>query len=595
MSGRLEKLYHALDALVPVFDASANGIVILDERGVIRVYNQAARQVLGGVEDEEMVGRPLREIRPEAWPDMQRILQTGRPQLGRRIEFSTATIIANRNPIVLDGAVVGVISVFQDISSYEDIISDLQGYRELHREMEAIFESSYDGLYITDGQARTLRVNSAYERITGLNRRDLIGRNMRELVKDGLFDHSVSLEVLDKGRSVTIMQSIKEGKQVMVTGVPIFDDEGRVSLVVTNVRDITELNELRAQLAQSRQISSRYYQSLLEHTQYEHALKDMVSRSSSMSQVLQKAVKVAAVDTVVLLTGESGVGKSMLARIIHRMSPRQDAPFVRINCGAIPESLMESEFFGYTKGAFTGAAPEGKMGLIEAGRGGTVFLDEVGELTLSMQVKLLQVIEEQTFTRVGDTRPISVDVRLIAATNRNLDELVSDGRFRRDLFYRLNVVPIVIPPLRQRQEDIPALALKFLEKVNRDQGLRKRLEPEVLEALLAYRFPGNVRELINLIERMVVMSEGPSVTMNDLPGEVRRPGTLPVDPLQAKLGLKEAVERLEAQMIVGALQRHGAVARAAQALGIHPTTLWRKAAKLGLGPLQDCNHNAITQ
>ncbi len=595
MSGRLEKLYHALEALGPVFDASANGIVILDRQGIIRVYNRAARRMLGGSGRGSLLGRPLSQVRPEAWPDMRRILQTGQAQLGRRIEFSTATIIANRNPILLEGEVVGVISVFQDISSYEAIISDLQGYRELHREMEAIFESSYDGLYITDGQARTLRVNSAYERITGLDRRELIGRNMRELVREGLFDHSVSLEVLEKGHSVTIMQSIKGGKQVMVTGTPIFDDEGRVSLVVTNVRDITELNELRAQLAQSRQISSRYYQSLLEQSQYEDALKDMVARSSSMSRVLQKAVKVAAVDTVVLLTGESGVGKSMLARIIHRMSPRKDAPFVRINCGAIPESLMESELFGYTKGAFTGAAPEGKVGLIEAGHQGTVFLDEVGELTLGMQVKLLQVIEEQTFTRVGGTRPVAVDVRLIAATNRDLEELVEQGRFRRDLFYRLNVVPIIIPPLRQRQEDIPALALKFLEKVNRSQGLNKRLEPEVLEALLAYHFPGNVRELINLIERMVVMSEGPSVTTSDLPGELRRPGPLPVDPVQAGMGLKEAVERLEAQMILGALQRHGTVARAARALGIHPTTLWRKAARLGLGPLQNRNSIATMQ
>ncbi len=588
MSGRLERLYEALEALGPVFDASANGIVILDRQGILRVYNRAARRMLGESGRGSLLGRPLRQVRPEAWPDMRRILDTGQAQLGRRIEFSTATIIANRNPIRLEGEVVGVISVFQDISSYEAIISDLQGYRELHREMEAIFESSYDGLYITDGQARTLRVNSAYERITGLDRRELIGRNMRELVREGLFDHSVSLEVLEKGRSVTIMQSIKGGKQVMVTGTPIFDDEGRVSLVVTNVRDITELNQLRAQLAQSRQMSSRYYQSLLEQSQYEDALKDMVARSSSMSRVLQKAVKVAAVDTVVLLTGESGVGKSMLARIIHRMSPRKDAPFVRINCGAIPESLMESELFGYTKGAFTGAAPEGKVGLIQAGHRGTVFLDEVGELTLGMQVKLLQVIEEQTFTRVGGTRPVAVDVRLIAATNRNLEELVEEGRFRRDLFYRLNVVPITIPPLRRRQEDIPALALKFLEKVNRSQGLNKRLEPEVLEVLLAYHFPGNVRELINLVERMVVMSEGPSVGINDLPGELKRPGPLPVDPVQAGMGLKEAVGRLEAQMIVGALQRYGTVARAARALGIHPTTLWRKAARLGLGTLQGC-------
>lgn len=571
----------AFTALEPVFSASHNGIVIIDNHGIVLVYNQAAMEMLGD-SGPSPVGRHMSEVRPEAWPEFLEILYSGTPQLARRIEFPNTTIIANRSPIVIDGVVAGVISVFQDISSYEAIISELEGYKELHTEMEAIFESSQDGLYITDGSAKTIRVNSAYERVTGLKREDLLGRTTRKLVRDGVIDQSVTLDVLEKGHSVTIMQNVKGAKQVMVTGTPIYDEDGKVALVVTNVRDITELNQLRGQVEETRLLSSRYYQSLMEQQQFKQALKSMVFNSSVMSQVLRKAVKVAAVDTLVLLQGESGVGKTMLARIIHQMSPRQEAPFVKINCGAIPENLMESELFGYTKGAFTGASPAGKAGLIEMGHTGTVFLDEVSELTLGMQVKLLQVIEEQTFTRVGATSSTAVDVRIIAATNRDLKEQVDQGRFRQDLFYRLNVIPIPIPALRQRREDIPALALHFLENVARERKLEKRLEPEVLAAMEAYDYPGNVRELWNIIERMVVMSEGQLISMADLPVELKKPAAAPGQLWSGGLNIKQAVQELEVQMIKSALTRHKSVGEAAKALGVHTSTLWRKMMKHGL-------------
>jgi len=561
-------------------DASHNGIVIIDRHGVILVYNEAAKRMLGD-EGSSPVGRRFSEIRPETWPDLKRILESGRPQIGKRIVFPSATIIANRNPILVDGRVVGVISVFQDISEYEAIISELQGYQKLHRELEAIFESSYDGLYITDGKANTIRVNSAYERIAGLKREDLIGRNMRDLVNERVFDHSVTLEVLKKGTQVSLMQNIKGNKQVLVTGTPILDEGGRIVLVVTNVRDMTDLNDLRAELEKSKRLSSRYYQSLLEQERFEHALDSMVVKSSAMTQVIQKAVKVAGVHTLVLLQGESGVGKSMLARIIHLMSARKERPFVKISCGTIPDSLMESELFGYTKGAFTGAAPEGKAGLIETADTGTVFLDEVGDLTPAMQVKLLQVIEEKTFTRVGGTRPISVDVRIIAATNRDLMGLVQKGEFREDLYYRLNVIPIYIPPLRERREDIPALALNILENSNRTMGFSKRMEPEVLDRLMGYDYPGNVRELINAMERMIIMSEGDVIGASDLPGEVRNAASSIPDHLGEGVTLKAALRSLEQRLISAALRRHGTVSQAAKALGIHPTTLWRKVVRQG--------------
>ncbi len=564
-----------------ILDSSYNGIVIINRDGKVLFYNQAALRMLGD-ERGNPVGRPFSEILPQTWPDLKEVLETGVPQIARRIVLPKATIIANRNPIVIAGRVVGVISVFQDISQYEAIISELQGYRELHRQLEAIFESSYDGLYITDGNANTVRLNSAYERITGLSRKDLLGKNMRDLVAKGLFDHSVTLAVLEKKTQLTLMQNIRGNKQVMVTGTPLFDEEGNIALVVTNVTDITLLNKLKVELEESRRISFRYYQSLLEYEQFEHTLRDMVVKSPEMMQVVQKAIKVSAVDTSVLLCGESGVGKSMLARIIHLMSSRKERPFVKINCGAIPESLMESELFGYVKGAFTGASPVGKAGLIEAAHTGTVFFDEVGDLTPAMQVKLLQVIEEKSFIRVGGTHNISVDVRIIAATNRDLKELVNSGRFREDLYYRLNVIPLNVPPLRMRREDIPALAMRILEKLNSKSRFQRRLEPTVLDRLMSYDYPGNVRELINIVERMMVMSDGEIITPADLPGELKDRPLLPVVSLEAGESLKDAVANYETRVISEALMLYGSLSKAAGHLGVHSTTLWRKIRKYGI-------------
>jgi PAS domain S-box-containing protein len=562
-----------------VFDSSHNGIVVIDKTGTIVLYNLAARRIFGDTE-AVIVGRHFSDVRRETWPDLKEVLESGQPQVGKKLVLPEATIIANRTPVIADGELVGAVSVFQDISEYEALISELHGYKKLHRELEAIIESSDDGLYITDGKANTLRVNSAYETITGLSRHDLVGRNMVDLVRERVFDHSVTLEVLKKRQQVTFAQNIKGDKTVMVTGTPICDDEDRIVLVVTNVRDMTLLNRVRTELEASRRLSSYYERSLLEHEKYEHALQNMVVKSTAMRQVLQKAVKVAAVDTSVLVSGESGVGKSMLARLIHLMSPRKDGPFLKINCSTVPQSLMESELFGYEKGAFTGADPQGKTGLMEMAQGGTLFLDEIGDLSLAMQVKLLQVIEEKTFTRVGATKHRTVDARIVAATNRDLKAMMKQGDFREDLYYRLHVVPIVIPPLRRRREDIPSIALRTLEKFNETMGLSKRLEPDVIDDLLKYDYPGNVRELINILERMVIMSEGDTISVYDVPSELsesRRNSHYVVD---EGMTLKAALRNYEAKVIATALARHETLSGAAKSLGLHPTTLWRKMRAL---------------
>ncbi len=444
-----------------------------------------------------------------------------------------------------------------------------------YEEIDALIESSYDGLYITDGQANTIKVNRAYERITGLKRDKLLGRNMRDLVKEGVFDNSVTLEVLKKRRPVTIMQNVMGNKKVMVSGNPIFDKDRRIILVVTNVRDITELVELRMKLEESKRLSSLYYQVLLHQEQYEQVLENLVAKSKAMTRVIEQAIKVSGVSTSVLLIGESGVGKTMLAKVIHNLSPRKKCPFVKINCGAIPENLIESELFGYEKGAFTGALDSGKAGMIEMADTGTLFLDEIGELKLDLQVKLLNFIDERTFKPVGGVTQKEADVRIIAATNVDLKKLVREGRFREDLYYRLNVVPISIPPLRERKEDIPILVLKYLEEMNEKLGFEKRFSQEVLDCLTNYPYPGNVRELINIVERIVIMSEGDEVILSDLPSELTGKNALNYEQLKGR-NLKEAVGMFESEFIKKTLRNYNTISSAAKELRVHPSTLLRK-------------------
>ena len=584
MQNPIQILKESFAAWSYVLDAAHNGIIIIDRHGVIVGCNEAARRIFKEGAVSLSTGGLFSDLSKTGWRDVKNILETGQPQIGKRINLRQSAIIVNRTPIVINGQIEGVVSIFQDISEYENIITELKSYQELHRRLEAIIESSYDGLYITDGKAKTLLVNSAYERITGISRNNLIGRNMKDLVKEKLYDHSVTLEVLKSKRSVTIMQHIKGGKEVIVTGAPIFDADGEISMVVTNVRDITELNQLRTQLEETRRLSSRYHQSILEQEELEHFLGEMVVKSTSMVQVVRKAIKVAKVDASVMITGESGVGKSMLARFIHDMSARRENPFVTINCGAIPESLIESELFGYEKGAFTGALPGGKAGLVEIGNKGTVFLDEIGELSANLQVKLLNVLENKIFTHVGGTKPVAVDIRIIAATNKNLDELVSKGLFREDLYYRVNVLPIHIRPLRERRDDIPALVTRIVSKINQKHKTNKRLDPSVLESLRKFNYPGNVRELINLVERMFTMSEDEYICLMDIPvpDDLREPFMNPREAEDGTLPLKNALAGWEAQLIKEAIRRHKTIAESAKALRLHPTTLWRKMLKYSI-------------
>ncbi len=443
-------------------------------------------------------------------------------------------------------------------------------------QLEAIFQSSYDGIWICDGEGRVVRLNPASERINSIKAEDWIGRHITELESDEVIDKSVTLEVLEKKRPVTIFQTAKRTKKkLLVTGNPIFRDDGSIELVVTNDRDITELDNLRLRLLESEARTERFQHELMKNKGRLEAGGEFVSRSSAMRQILATAIHVAAFKSAVLISGASGTGKSLLARLIHQYSDRSDKPFVRVECGAIPSSLFESEIFGYEKGAFTGANQKGKLGLFEMAEGGTLFLDEVALSPLDLQHKLLRFLESGEMVRVGSTDPVKIDARIIAASNIDLESLVKEGRFRNDLFYRLKVVPLSLPPLKERTEDIPFLISHFLDQLNSRFKTDKVITGPAMEALVRYDWPGNVREVENLVERLVVMSPGRMIELTDLPGTIIENKSL-LPTLVKDKGLKEAVREFETQLIEMAVDKYGSQAKAAQALKVSQATITRK-------------------
>jgi transcriptional regulator with PAS, ATPase and Fis domain len=345
--------------------------------------------------------------------------------------------------------------------------------------------------------------------------------------------------------------------------------------VVTNVRDLTELNQLKNELEESKHLARKYQYQLIEHEYMIQAEQELVIKSPAMRLVIQKAFKMAQVDSTVLLTGESGVGKDLLARFIHQTSHRKENNFVKINSGAIPENLLESELFGYEKGAFTGARGEGKAGLLEIAQGGTVYLDEIGELPLYLQVKILGVIEDKEITRLGSTKQKPIDFKLIAATNRDLISMIENGYFRKDLYFRLSTLPLHIPPLRERKEDIVPLINYFLKKFNMSLELKKTFSSELYEFLSRYSFPGNIRELIHIVEGLVVMSDKGTVTLGDISLVLKEDSSPAISCLTVG-NLKEKMAAYEKKILEESLQDNKTLQGVAISLGMDQSTISRK-------------------
>lgn len=445
-----------------------------------------------------------------------------------------------------------------------------------------IISSSYDGIFLTDSVGTILYCNNSYLKISGLSIDKISGRNIQDLIDGGEIPDACSHEVIRSQQPLTKVIDYYHGVSALVTSIPIFDDAGHLIRVFSNVRDITALIKIKEQLKTTKILSEEYRRQL----EAEQASRegDILVFSPVMEKIVKLAARVAHVPSSVLIQGESGVGKDMLARYIHNCGDNSaNRPFVQINCSAIPETLLESELFGYEAGAFTGASKKGKPGLMELAHNGTLFLDEIGEMPPALQVKLLDVLQSGKFFHLGGTKTIELKTRIIAATNTNLERLMDEGRFRNDLYYRLNVIPIHIPPLRERPADLVPMILHFVERKNRKYQLAKKMSPQVVDILTRYSWPGNVRELRNIVEHMLVMSEADIIDESCVPLHILRavskPFFIDTPDYFESFDLKAIIAEVEREVIKKAIADFGSLRTVAAHLGINLSTLVRKKSK----------------
>ena len=449
--------------------------------------------------------------------------------------------------------------------------------------LDAMIEGAREGLCVLSPGQIMLRSNQAAAQLLGFDPARAAGRPVHELGVELNFNWSITGEVAAGGVAVSAVQNLRSGSKLLVSAVPRTSAEGQLAFIVVTIREITDMSQVMSRLRDAVQQAEQVRPTLALTRSRQPQLEDIVAQSSTLATVRERALQYAAVDSTVLLLAETGAGKGLFARLIHQASDRSDGPFLEVNCGAIPEGLMEAELFGYAKGAFTGADAKGKIGLVELAHKGTLLLNEIGDLPQALQVKLLRFLEDGEVWGVGAVKAKRPDVRIIAATNRDLRGMIAAGAFRGDLFYRLDVLRLEIPPLREHPEDIPRLIELALSRLEGKLKRRRGITSAALHALTGYPFPGNVRELINLVERLMVTSTSETIDVADLPQALRRlagetsgsgPERLPT--------LRKALQKVEGQLLREALTRYKTQALAARYLGITQSTVARKAKQYGL-------------
>ncbi|WP_286240468.1 sigma-54 interaction domain-containing protein [Neptuniibacter halophilus] len=454
------------------------------------------------------------------------------------------------------------------------------------RALELVLEKSRDNIMIADGNGVILQAGSNCAQIYGRSLEQMLGASIYELEQEGVLKPSVTAQVLQQRKPVQLMQATRTGRTVMAEGFPVFDEQEQLVRVISFSQDLTDLQLLQQEYELLQQKLARRGYPAGETVQVD----ELCFKSQALKEIYELLQRVAPTDASLLLLGESGVGKTAIAQLCHRLSPRAAAPFIEVNCSAIPESLFESEMFGYAPGSFTGASRQGKPGLIEQADGGTLFLDEVGELPLAMQAKLLKVLQDGVVTRIGSTTSTNIDFRLVSATNQNLHDQVVAGEFRLDLYYRLNVMPVMIPALRERPEDIPVLLDHVLVRLNQRYQQDKVLDEQARQQLVQYPWQGNVRELENLLERFYVASPG-NLIQCELPVYAQagaEPMPAPVAPVVVPAAglsgrsLNEALDAYEKQLLEEALKQCDTTYQLAESLGLSQPTVFRRLRKHGL-------------
>lgn len=569
-----ERSLFLAEELKAVLNSVYNGVMATNEEGIITLFNPAAEYITG-IDHESVYGQPVDQVIPNT--GLRRVLETGVAEISKQQKINNSIILTNRSPIIKDNKVMGAVAVFQDITELQAVADELENVKNLKSTLESVLESIFECIVVVDTKGYITMLNQAYCEFLEVDPKAVIGKHVTEVIQNtrmhivaqtGKAEIANIQRIGDNNCVVTRIPIIKDGEVVGAVGKVMFKDVKDLKMMVR------QLNTLQSEL--------EYYKEELRKVQGgKYTFSSIIGTSEKMEWLKSIAMRAAKGNSTVLILGESGTGKELFAHAVHTNSSRRFGPLIKVNCAAVPENLLESELFGYEEGAFTGARRGGKPGKFELANGGTIFLDEIGDMTLSMQAKLLRVLQEREIERVGSTKTSKVDVRIIAATNRDLELMIERGEFRQDLYYRLNIISLHIPPLRERKEDIILLCTSLLKKINSSTPHEvEGVSPEALEHLLNYDWPGNVRELENVLERAVnLMDDERFITPELLPPAVKKQNKLrePPEPVNNLSEIKFEAER---QALYKALETCGGnKSKAAKLLGIHRSGFYQKLKK----------------
>jgi PAS domain S-box-containing protein len=556
-----------------IFNSTSDGVIVINEMGIIILINIAAERILGIVA-QEACGQAAKDIINGS--RIECVLETGVAELNQKQKIGERYIITNRVPLRDENNnIVGVAAVFREFTEVDQLTEELTSRNEMQKFLETIIDVTQDAISVTDQEGKIIMVNQAYTQVIGMPKEEVIGKLSTVDIREGESMHLQVMKTLDAVREIPLKVG-PANREVLASVSPIII-KGKLRGSVGVVHDVSEIKRLSKELAHTRM--------LVNQSQPRYTFETMVALDAAMLVAVEQSRHAATTPATILLTGESGTGKEVFAHSIHHASQRNNKPFIRVNCAALPETLFESELFGYEAGAFSGALRGGKKGLFEEANGGTIFLDEIGEIPVMVQAKLLRVLQEREFTKVGSVKSRNIDVRVIAATNQNLDVAVKKGSFREDLYYRLNVFPIVIPPLRHRMADLPQLIIHILAKLNQEYGRNvKEISPEAIAVFREYLWPGNVRELENVLGRALINMQFSETTIltEHLPPFLRETkATHIMDTHLPQSNLAEMLEVVERKIIEDNLKKNGGNrTETARQLGIAIRSLYYKMEKL---------------
>lgn len=558
-----------------ILNSTSNSLIAIDKEGFIICCNKKLADFLE-LPEEEVLGKHVLEFFPKT--GILDVLEDGISQLGRRLKLKDGVYITNRDPIKINNEIVGAVAVFHEITNLQVLINELHSenerVRELQERLQTILELSSDGIIAINRNNIITMVNQAFANLLDKKVSDLIGRNVYDCYPNPIFPQVMNTGISEYGYVMNL-----NGQEIVANRVPIKKNNETIgALGVVAFKKVDDLYALVQKVDSLKEELDYYKQELKRMHEEKFSLDQIIGEASSIKMLKYTTRRVAKNDSTVLIRGESGTGKELFAHSLHLESKRFGGPFIKVNCAAIPENLLESELFGYSEGAFTGAKKGGQIGKFELAHKGTIFLDEIGDMSPHMQAKLLRVLQDKTIERLGEGKPKQVDVRVVAATNRNLEELMENNQFREDLYYRLTVVVLGVPPLRERKEDIALLAKHFIDKFNYQFGKNvEGLAPEALELFRHHNWPGNIRELQNVIERAFNVIDGNVIGLKHLPlyllDKRNKSG---VNSSTAK-GLPYAIAQLEKEAIIEALKlTKGNRNKAAELLSISRASLFNK-------------------